>query len=102
MILNGLGFISFKGQDLIKWGANYRPSTIDGEWWRLLSSVFLHGGLMHLLFNMYGLLFVGIFVEPVLGKTKFLISYLEFISMDWRGAGPRYSGYKHFRMMLTL
>ena len=72
MMAAGLGFISFKGQDLVVWGANYRPSTMDGEWWRLLSSTFIHGGLMHLLFNMYGLLFVGIFLEPVLGKTKFV------------------------------
>ena len=76
MMISGLGFMTFKGQDLLVWGANYRPSTMDGEWWRLLSSTFLHGGLMHLLFNMYGLLFVGMFLEPVLGKTKFLVSYL--------------------------
>lgn len=76
MMVAGLGFMSFKGQDLLIWGANFRPSTMDGEWWRLLSSTFLHGGLMHLLFNMYGLLFVGMFLEPVLGKTKFLVSYL--------------------------
>jgi len=76
MMLAGLCFMSFKGQDLLVWGANFRPSTLEGEWWRLLSSTFLHGGLMHLLFNMYGLLFVGMFLEPVLGKTKFLISYL--------------------------
>ncbi|MCF6298065.1 MAG: rhomboid family intramembrane serine protease [Flavobacteriaceae bacterium] len=76
MVVSGLGFVSFKGQDLLIWGANYAPSTINGEWWRLLTSTFLHGGLMHLLFNMYGLLFVGIFLEPVLGKTKFLTSYL--------------------------
>ena len=31
---------------------------------------------MHLVFNMYGLLFVGIFLEPLLGKTKYLIAYL--------------------------
>jgi membrane associated rhomboid family serine protease len=76
MMLAGLGFMTFKGSDLLMWGANYRPSTLDGEWWRLLTSTFLHGGLMHLLFNMYGLLFVGMFLEPVLGKKKFLVSYL--------------------------
>jgi membrane associated rhomboid family serine protease len=72
----GLGFISFKGQDLLSWGANFRPSTTNGEWWRLLTSTFLHGGLMHLIANMYGLLFVGIFLEPLLGRTKYLTVYL--------------------------
>ncbi len=76
MVFAGLGFISFKGQDLLAWGANFRPSTTNGEWWRLLTSTFLHGGLMHLLANMYGLLFVGIFLEPLLGRTKYLTAYL--------------------------
>ena len=76
MAVLGLGFISFKGQDLLNWGANYGPLTESGDWWRLLTSTFLHGGLMHVLANMYGLLFVGIFLEPLLGKTKFLTIYL--------------------------
>lgn len=76
MVFAGLGFISFKGQDLLAWGANFRPSTTNGEWWRLLTSTFLHGGLMHLIANMYGLLFVGIFLEPLLGRTIYLTVYL--------------------------
>lgn len=76
MMIAGLGFVSFKGQDLLHWGANYRPVTTDGQWWRLLTNTFIHGGLMHVLANMYGLLFVGIFLEPLLGKTKYLLIYL--------------------------
>jgi membrane associated rhomboid family serine protease len=76
MTISGLGFISFKGQDLLQWGANYGPLTEGGEWWRLFTSTFLHGGLMHLLANMYGLLFVGIFLEPLLGRIKYLTVYL--------------------------
>lgn len=76
MAVMGLGFISFKGQDLLQWGANYGPLTKGGEWWRLLTSTFLHGGLMHLLANMYGLLFVGVFLEPILGRTKYLTAYV--------------------------
>lgn len=77
MVCSGLGFISFKASDLLTWGANFRPVTTNGEWWRLLTSTFLHGGLMHLLANMYGLLFVGIFLEPKLGKTKYAVIYLS-------------------------
>lgn len=76
MIVAGFGFVSFKGDDLLRWGANFKPATIDGQWWRLLTNTFMHGGLMHILANMYGLLFVGIFLEPLLGKTKYLIIYL--------------------------
>ena len=76
MVFAGLGFLTFKGSDLLIWGANFRPLTTNGEWWRLLTNTFLHGGLMHLIANMYGLLFVGIFLEPLLGRTKYLIAYL--------------------------
>jgi rhomboid protease GluP len=75
MVFAGLGFISFDAQDLYAWGANYRPAVISGQWWRLLTNIFLHGGLMHLIFNMYGLLFVSIFLEPILGRAKFIIAY---------------------------
>jgi len=76
MVTAGLGFISFKSDDLLAWGANYRPLTEHGEWWRLLTSIFLHGGIMHVLANMYGLFFVGVFLEPLLGKVKYTIIYL--------------------------
>lgn len=76
MMICGYGFIQFNGQDLMRWGANFGPVTKNGEWWRLFTSVFLHGGLMHLLLNMYGLLFVGIFLEPLLGRVKYLCIYL--------------------------
>ncbi|WP_082001799.1 rhomboid family intramembrane serine protease [Flavobacterium sp. KMS] len=76
MFLSGLGFVSFGGQDLLNWGANYQPYTTNGQWWRLITSVFLHGGFMHLLSNMFGLLFVGLFLEPLLGREKYLTIYL--------------------------
>ena len=34
-------------------GANFGPYTLSGEWWRLFTYMFLHGGLMHILFNMW-------------------------------------------------
>jgi len=76
MACAGLGFMTFEGHDLLKWGANYRPAIDKGEYWRLFTSIFLHGGAMHLLFNMYGLLFVGLFLEPVMGRAKYLLAYL--------------------------
>ncbi|PIF59486.1 membrane associated rhomboid family serine protease [Flavobacterium sp. 2] len=76
MVIAGLGFISFSGHDLLNFGGNFKPATINGQWWRLLTNIFLHAGLMHLLSNMFGLLFVGLFIEPVLGRTKFLVLYL--------------------------
>jgi membrane associated rhomboid family serine protease len=76
MVLSGLGFMAFKGDNLLNWGANFRPLTTDNQWWRLLTSIFLHGGVMHIFANMFGLLFVGIFLEPLLGRGKYLLLYL--------------------------
>lgn len=76
MVVAGLGFLSFSASDLLHWGGNYKPYTNNGQWWRLITSMFMHGGLMHVLANMYGLLFVGIFLEPRLKKRKYLAVYL--------------------------
>jgi membrane associated rhomboid family serine protease len=76
MVVSGFGFISFKGRDLLEWGANYRPFVLEGQYWRLITSAFLHGGIMHLVSNMFGLYIVGLFLEPVLGKKRYLIIYL--------------------------
>ena len=48
----------------------------DGEWWRLLSPVLVHGSLLHLAFNMYFLYLVGPLVEQVYGSARFLVLYL--------------------------
>lgn len=76
MAFSGLGFVSFDAHDLLKWGANFRPLTANGQWWRLITCMFLHGGLMHLVSNMYGLIVAGILLEPMIGKTKYALSYV--------------------------
>jgi rhomboid protease GluP len=76
MMCSGLGFTNFNGGDLLNWGGIYRPLVLQGEYWRLLTGVFLHGGVMHLLFNMFGLLVVSIFLEPLLGSLKYFIGYV--------------------------
>jgi membrane associated rhomboid family serine protease len=76
MVFSGLGFFEFEAEDLLKWGGNYRPYTVNGEWWRLLTCIFVHGGLMHVLANMFGLLLVSIWLEEKLGSIKYLLLYL--------------------------
>lgn len=76
MVFAGLGVVTFKASDLLNWGANFRPYTINGQWWRLLTSVFLHGGLMHVVTNMFAILFIGLFLEPLLGTKKYVFLYL--------------------------
>jgi len=76
MIFSGVGIIEPRGNELIEWGANFKPITTDGQWWRLLSSVFVHAGLIHLAYNMFALFFIGPFLESSIGSKKFMIIYL--------------------------
>ena len=61
---------------LIDFGANYVTLTKSGEYIRLLTSAFLHIGVMHLIFNMYSLAVVGTQIEYFYGKIKYIIIYL--------------------------
>ena len=63
-------------QQLVLWGGDYAPLTVSGQWWRLLTSAFLHSGPAHLFFNMYALLCVGCLVERGFGKNVLLTVYL--------------------------
>lgn len=57
-------------------GVGYNPLISEGEWWRLVTPMFLHAGLMHLLFNMFSLFIFGPELERVAGKARFLTIYL--------------------------
>jgi len=61
---------------LIKFGASHRDLIRAGEYYRLITSSFLHIGLMHLAFNNYALYIIGPQLESFYGKIKFLIIYL--------------------------
>lgn len=63
-------------ESLIQWGGNLRPYTLQDEWWRLITNCFLHIGIVHLLMNMYALLYIGVILEPYLGKGRFITAYL--------------------------
>ncbi|MGA7080526.1 MAG: rhomboid family intramembrane serine protease [Terriglobales bacterium] len=64
------------GQDLVHWGANFGPLTVSGQWWRLLTCVFVHGGLLHIGFNMWCLWSLGRLAESVYGHWTFAAVYL--------------------------
>jgi len=57
-------------------GAKFNPLIDGGEWWRLLTPMVLHGGLLHLLFNTYALYVLGPQVESTFGTARFLAVYL--------------------------
>ena len=61
---------------LILLGAKVNELINHGQVWRLLTCAFLHGGIMHLAFNMYALKILGSEVEYVFGRKKYLVIYL--------------------------
>lgn len=77
--------------DVIREFCIHGPSVRAGEYYRLLSGLFLHGNIMHLLFNCYALYVIGSQIENVLGRVKFVIIYFfsgvmgAFFSMIFGG-----------------
>jgi rhomboid protease GluP len=69
--------MSFDVYDLLRVGGGLGSLVInEGEWWRLVTSIFLHGGLIHFGFNSYVLLQLGPLVEESYGTKKFWLIYL--------------------------
>ena len=76
MVLFGINVFMPSTDILVQWGGNIRYLTINGQLWRLFTSIFLHSGILHLAFNMYALLYVGSILEKAIGRNKFIFAYL--------------------------
>jgi membrane associated rhomboid family serine protease len=76
VLAGGSPFQGFSGLELVQWGANVGPFTLSGEWWRLLTCVFVHGGLLHIAFNMWCLWDLGALSEALYGRWTFAALYL--------------------------
>lgn len=59
-----------------EWAVLYPPFIAQGEYWRLVTVMLLHGGIMHLAFNMFALWSIGRSVETALGHLRFLALFL--------------------------
>lgn len=68
--------MDFDARLLLRWGADYGPYTLDGQWWRLFTSMWLHGGLIHVAANMYGLWGFGGITERIYGRGRYALIYL--------------------------
>jgi membrane associated rhomboid family serine protease len=63
-------------QNLVRLGAKWAPYIARGEYWRLITYQFLHGGILHLAFNGYALFNMGPFIEGAWGNAGFTAIYL--------------------------
>jgi rhomboid protease GluP len=69
-------FVSPSVGDVMKWGGTFGYSILHGEWWRLVTAVFVHIGIIHIAFNMYVFWGLGLIAERLLGRWNFLATYL--------------------------
>lgn len=76
MVLAGVAPLDPSANSLLEWGGNFKNAVLNGQSWRLLSYMFLHAGAMHLLMNTFALLYIGLFLEPLVGGLRLLAAYL--------------------------
>ena len=76
MAFAGVSFVSPTSLDLVRWGANFGPLTIGGQWWRLLTCVFVHIGITHIALNMWCLWGLGKLAESMYDHWTFGAVYL--------------------------
>ena len=79
-------------QWILNSGCVHGPSIRGGQYYRLLTGMFLHGSIFHIFFNCYALYIIGSQIESFMGKTKYIIIYLfsgimgSLFSMTFGGA----------------
>ena len=75
MAMSGIDVANPTTRELVNLGANAGGLTLAGQWWRLVTCMFLHGGLMHIGFNMWCLWDLGALCESLYGPWTFLALY---------------------------
>lgn len=76
MVFSGVHPMEPSVESLIDWGGNLSGLTLNGEQWRLFTSTFLHGGVIHLLLNMYALIQAGAVLEVHFGNHRYALVYV--------------------------
>ena len=76
LVMYVFGNGSSDGHTLLKFGALCKPFVLNGEYYRLITTAFLHIGVFHLLVNCYSLYIIGSQMESFIGKLKFLFVYI--------------------------
>ena len=77
MVVHGVSAVAPTTEQLMYWGAdNAGAVLIDGEWWRIVTAMFVHVGIIHLATNMWCLWNLGLLAEPLMGSAGVLAVYI--------------------------
>jgi membrane associated rhomboid family serine protease/Tfp pilus assembly protein PilF len=76
MGLSGVSWTDPSVLQAIRWGANFGPLTLSGQWWRLFTCMFVHFGFFHIALNMWCLRNLAVALEPMMGRLAFSVTYL--------------------------
>jgi len=76
MVIASGSINEFPGQIRVHFGANFGPYTLSGDWWRLVTYMFLHGDFWHIAFNMWCLWDLGQLCESLYGRWTFAALYV--------------------------
>ncbi len=79
LIINVILFFATQlyGEQMYQWMSLWFPKNSNFEWWQIVTHMFMHGSLMHIIFNMYALWAFGTPLEQIWGKGKFLFFYFS-------------------------
>jgi len=79
LIINVLVFIATQlyQEQMLTWFSLWYPENPNFEWWQVVTHMFMHGGLFHIIFNMYALWAFGTPLEQMWGRNKFLFFYFS-------------------------
>jgi rhomboid protease GluP len=77
MVLTGVSFLSPTVGQLVHWGANNGSYVLlGGQWWRLVTAMFVHVGIIHIAANMWCLWNLGLLAEPLIGELGVFAAYI--------------------------
>jgi membrane associated rhomboid family serine protease len=76
MGVSGVSWTAPSIEHAVRWGADFGPLTLSGEWWRALTSTFVHFGIIHIAFNMWCLWSLGSSLELFMGRKAFTVIYV--------------------------
>jgi rhomboid protease GluP len=89
MVATGVSIVDPTTQEMLKWGADYGPYTFNGQYWRMITAMFLHFGIIHIAANMWCLWSLGRLAEKFVGTVPLIGIYLltgigcDLLSLSW-------------------